>query len=315
MDSIDINGLDKPWTRITFGCWQIAPSGGWGDLCTAEEADRVVKQAFEGGIRAFDTAEGYGDGESERRLAKALGQNKNDVLIISKIWPDADLTFSAYQQRLDATLKALGRDFVDVYLMHWPADEFREADNSRKMVELMVGLRESGKARAIGLSNFRAPDLERLGEGVSEFVVNQVPYNLLQREYEGETRRLCEKAGMGYMAYSPTGRGLFGGRLDNDARKAPTRQQYYLFQEPYFSKTRQARETLAEIARECNTSPINIAVAWVVAQPNVTTAVVGSRKADQIKEICGAGGLTLTPDQLHRLNDVSDRFQQAATSA
>ncbi len=311
MQSVKVEGLDKPWTRITFGCWQIAPSGGWGDLCSAEEADRVVKTAYEGGVRAFDTAEGYGDGESERRLSKALGSNKDDVLIISKIWPDADLTLPAYTERLDNTLKALDRDFVDVYLMHWPSDDFNNTANARKMVELMVALRDSGKARVIGLSNYRAEDLKRLGDGVSEFAINQVPYNLLHREYEGETRDLCQQAGISYMAYSPTGRGLFGGRVDDEARKPPTRQQYFLYREPYFSKTGPALDTLTEIAKELGTTPINVSVAWVNAQPNLTTAVVGSRKWQQIKEVCPAGDLVLSADHMERLNAVSAEFQTA----
>ncbi|QPJ60563.1 MAG: aldo/keto reductase [Candidatus Nitronauta litoralis] len=310
MRSLSVEGLGKPWTRITFGCWQIAPSGGWGDLCTAEEADRVVKAAYDGGIRAFDTAEGYGDGESERRLAKALGTNKDEVLIISKMWPDAPFTLPAYTERLDNTLKALDRDYVDVYLMHWPSDDFSNPANAQKMVELMVALRDSGKTRAIGLSNFRAEDLKRLGNGLSEFTVNQVPYNLLQREYEGETIEICQKAGVGYMAYSPTARGLFGGRVDAEARRPPTRQQYFLYQEPYFSRTKPAIDLLAEIALELNTSPINVAVAWVIAQSNLTTAVVGSRKWQQIEEVCPAGDLTLSVEQLERLNAVSDQFQK-----
>ncbi len=310
MQSVNVKGLDKPWTRITFGCWQIAPSGGWGDLCTTEEADRVVKTAFDGGIRAFDTAEGYGDGESERRLAKALGSNKDEVIIISKMWPDAKLTLPAYSERLDNTLKALGRDHVDVYLMHWPSDEFNNPANAKKMVELMVALRDSGKARTIGLSNYRAADLKRLGDGISEFVVNQVPYNLLQREYEGETRELCQKAGMGYMAYSPTARGLFGGRVDAEALRPPTRQQYYLYQEPYFSQTKPALNLLAEIAQELGTNPINVAVAWVIAQANLTSAVVGSRKHQQIQEVCPAGDLQLSLEHLKQLNAVSDQFQK-----
>ena len=106
MRSVACKGLDKPWSVITFGCWQIAPSGGWGDYCTPQEADASVKTALDGGITAFDTAEGYGEGESERRLGKALGSRKNDVLIISKIWPDAALTPAAYQGRLGGHLPA-----------------------------------------------------------------------------------------------------------------------------------------------------------------------------------------------------------------
>ena len=86
MRSISCKGLDKPWSVLTFGCWQIAPSGGWGDNCTPEDAEASVKAALEGGITAFDTAEGYGDGESERRLGKALGSQKNRINP-AKIYP------------------------------------------------------------------------------------------------------------------------------------------------------------------------------------------------------------------------------------
>ncbi|MCH7499740.1 MAG: aldo/keto reductase, partial [Nitrospinae bacterium] len=128
MRSVACKGLDKPWSVITFGCWQIAPSGGWGDYCTPQDADASVKTALDGGITAFDTAEGYGDGESERRLGKALGSRKNEVLIISKIWPDAALTLAAYQERLEGTLRALARDTIDLYLVHWPGSYFNTPD-------------------------------------------------------------------------------------------------------------------------------------------------------------------------------------------
>ena len=74
MKYVKFRGVDKDWSAITFGCWQMAPSGGWGDVCTPQDADAVVKRALEYGITAFDTAEGYGDGESERRLGRALGR-------------------------------------------------------------------------------------------------------------------------------------------------------------------------------------------------------------------------------------------------
>ena len=154
MRSIKVDGLDIPLTALTFGCLQIAPSKEWGDVCSVEEADRVVNTALEGGIMSFDTAEGYGDGESERRLGKALGSRKNDVLIISKIRPDAGLTLEAYQSRLEGTLKALGRDYVDVYLVNWPGMYLDTMEKTRKMCDIMAILKESGKARTVGISNF-----------------------------------------------------------------------------------------------------------------------------------------------------------------
>ncbi len=305
MRSVDCKGLDKPWSVITLGCWQIAPSGGWGDYCSPEDADASVKTALEGGITAFDTAEGYGDGESERRLGKALGSQKNDVLIISKIWPDADLALASYQERLEGTLRALARDTIDVYLVHWPGSYFNTPDKSKKLAEIMIALRDSGKVKAIGLSNFEAEDLTRLGADMSEFVVNQVSYNLLEREYEDQAQELCQNAGVGTMAYSPSARGLLGGRLKADSA---TRQQYEVYQEPLFSHSKEVRNTVLAIAEQLNTQPINVAVAWVLSRPNFVTAAVGSRKPEQIKQFCRAGDLTLSPEQLSRLTAASDAF-------
>ena len=144
MRSKKVEGLNIPWTALTLGCLQLAPSKAWGDVCSADEADRVVKTALEGGIMAFDTAEGYGDGESERRLGKALGSRKNDVLIVSKIWPDAELTVEAYQKRLEGSLKALGRDYVDAYLVHWPGMYLDSMVKTRMMCDAMIALKESG---------------------------------------------------------------------------------------------------------------------------------------------------------------------------
>lgn len=305
MRSVVCRGLDKPWSVITFGCWQIAPSGGWGDYCSPEDADLSVKTALEGGITAFDTAEGYGDGESERRLGKALGSKKNDVLIISKIWPDADLTLASYQERLEGTLRALARDFVDVYLVHWPGSYYNTPDKSKKLVEIMLALRDSGKAKTIGISNFEAEDLSRLGTDLSQFLVNQISYNLLERESEGQMLELCQNAGVGTMAYSPSARGLLGGRLKADST---TRREYEVYQEPLFSHAKEVLKTVEAVAEELNTPPINVAIAWVLSRPNVVTAAVGSRKPKQIKQFCRAGNLDLSPEHLTRLTAASDAF-------
>jgi aryl-alcohol dehydrogenase-like predicted oxidoreductase len=305
MRSVTCRGLDKPWSVITFGCWQIAPSEGWGDYCTPEDADLAVKTALEGGITAFDTAEGYGDGESERRLGKALGSKKNDVLIISKIWPDADLTLAGYQERLEGTLRALNRDYVDVYLVHWPGSYFNTPDKSKKLAEIMMTLRDSGKTKTIGISNFEAEDLTRLGAHLSEFVVNQVSYNLLDREHEGQALELCQNAGVGTMVYSPSGHGLLGGRLKADS---PARQQSEAYQEPLFSHAKEVLKTVKAIAEELNTEPINVAIAWVLSRPNIVTTAVGSRKPKQIKQFCRAGDLELGLEHLSRLTAASDTF-------
>lgn len=308
MRSIKVEGLDIPWTALTLGGLQIAPSKEWGDMCSVEEADRVVKTALECGIMAFDTAESYGDGESERRLGRALGSRKNDVLIISKITPDAVMTFESYLSRLEGTLKNLGRDYVDAYLVHWPGMYIDSMDNTRKLCDVMSALKESGKTRTVGISNFKAKDIILMSDAASLFTVNQVPYNLLHRVYEGEHLRQCEKAGIGYMACSPSARGLLAGRFDEEALKAPARRDYHLYGQSSFNNSQNMRHTVQEIAQEINTAPINVALAWVIQQKNITTAVVGARKVDQVKEFCVAGDIALTSDQLDRLNEESALF-------
>ena len=305
MRVVSCEGLEKDWSVITFGCWQIAPSEGWGDVCSPKEADAAVKAALDQGITAFDTAEGYGDGESERRLGKALGQKKDDVVIISKIWPDAELTLASYQQHLNDTLAALGRDYVDVYLIHWPGGYFDTPDQSARLCDYMKALKESGKARIVGLSNFQEENLVRLGENISLFSVNEVPYSLLDRRYEGKTRELCKNASLGYMAFSPTAQGLLAGRLDQEARNSPVRRHNQFYQEPLYSKSLKVLEVVKQIAGETQSKPVEVAVAWVLAQDNILTAIVGSRKVEQIRDYSGAADLQLTDDQLKRLTDAS----------
>ncbi len=314
MRTTTCKGIDKPWSVITFGCWQIAPSEGWGDVCSSAQADAAVKTALDSGITAFDTAEGYGDGESERRLGKALGHKKNEVIIISKIWPDAELTLAGYQKQLDNSLRALDRDYVDVYLVHWPGSFFNTKEKSTKLCEIMGALKESGKAKTIGLSNFHSADLLRLGEGISHFSINQIPYSLLEREYEGETRKICQNASLEYMAYSPTAQGLLAGRIDRDAKKFPAREMNSFYREPLYTHALKVLDTVKSIAEETQRKPVEIALAWVLKQGNILTAIVGSRKVDQIREFSQAANLELNGDQLERLTTASDAFCQLAHS-
>ena len=310
MRYIKCKGLKKDWSVITFGCWQIAPSEGWGNICSPQSADAVVKKALELGISAFDTAEGYGEGESERRLGKALGHKKQDVIIISKIWPDASLTSNDYHKRLNNALKALKRDYVDVYLVHFPSDYFNNVEQSEKLCKLMEELKKSGKAITIGLSNFMEQDLLRLGKGIEKFCINQVPYNILQRNYEGKTRDICHKNEIGYMAYSPTAQGLLAGRLSIQATSFPARKWNKLYQEPLLTKSKPVRDLINNIADDIRTKPISVALAWVLAQKNIRTAIVGSRKPDQVSDFALAGDLKLSTEHLKQLNNISLSFHE-----
>lgn len=303
-----IKGIDKNWSRITLGCWQIAPSGGWGDICPPEDAERVVRTALEHGITAFDTAEGYGDGESERRLGKALGSKKDSAIIISKIWPDAELTLKAYQNCLENSLKALDRDYVDLYLIHWPGNYFNTHDKSSQLNEFMHTLKKSGKATAVGLSNFQARDLALLGNNLKTFSMNEVPYSLLDRAYEGETLNLCKNAGIPYMAFSPTAQGLLAKPMQREDLEMPTRKHHFLYQDQVYPQAKKVWQTVRDIADELGRKPVEVALAWVLTRDNIFTAIVGSRKPEQVHEFARSSDLKLRPDQLQRLTTASDQF-------
>lgn len=301
-------GIDKDWSNIILGCWQLAPSGGWGgDLCSPKDAEAVVKTALNSGITAFDAAEGYGDGESERRLSKALGSQLDDVVVVSKIWPDAELNEAAYGERLNGTLKALGRDYVDLFLVHWPGEYFNSKEKSARLCDCMGALKASGKAKLVGLSNFKEEDLLRIGDRVSGFSMNQVPYSLLDRSYEGKTRSVCESTSISYMAYSPVARGMLARRLEPSELEYHARQVDDFYRERYKDALK-VFEVVEAVAKEAGCLPVHVALAWVLVQPNIFTAIMGSRKAAQVPEFAAATELVLSNEQLQRLTEASERF-------
>ena len=220
------------------------------------------------------------------------------------------MTSVDYHKRLNNSLKALNRDYVDVYLVHFPSTYFNSIEQSEKLCALMEELKKSGKAVTVGLSNFMDKNLLRLGKGIHEFCINQVPYNILQRDYEGKTRDICQKNEIAYMAYSPTAQGLLAGRLSNEAMAFPTRKLNKLYQEPLLTKSKPVRSLINDIAEEIKTKPISVALAWVLEQKNILTAIVGSRKPDQVSEFALAGNLKLSAEHLNQLNNVSLSFHR-----
>jgi aryl-alcohol dehydrogenase-like predicted oxidoreductase len=203
---------------VGFGCWE---SGGEYGAYEPDEVIRAVHRALDLGVTLFDTARAYGFGRSEELLARALGPRRQDVVVVSKVGleraPDGrylrDSSRATLMAGLEHSLRALRTDHVDLLLFHWP-------DRSRSWAEAMDALLEikrSGKARHIGVSNFRADDL-RASAPLAPLAANQVGYNLFDRRWERDVFAAAGELGIGIMAYGPLAHGLLTGRLAADDR-------------------------------------------------------------------------------------------------
>jgi aryl-alcohol dehydrogenase-like predicted oxidoreductase len=192
--------------------------------------------------------------------------------------------------------------------MHWPGNYFNSREKSARLIEYMLALKQSGKTTTIGLSNFKADDLELLGDSIKEFSLNEVPYSLLDRSYEGKTRDLSKKNDMQYMAFSPTAQGLLARTLNDEDLKLPTRRTGHLFQPSIYPEAKKVWETVRMIANELDCNPIEVATAWVLQQENIFTAIIGSRKPQQVAEFVPAGDLKLSQGHLSRLTETSNAF-------
>jgi myo-inositol catabolism protein IolS len=196
---------------VAFGAWQLTDPAYWGAF-DPQAAERAVHAAIDVGITLFDTAEMYGQGDSERRLGKALESRRGQVLVASKVTPE-NCRPDRLRHACEATLTRLGTDVIDLYQVHWPSRETPFSDTFGEMARL----REEGKIRYIGVSNFGAQDLtEWLKTG--DCVSDQLAHSLLFRATEYAIQETCRESGVGILAYMPLLQGVITGRWTRLAR-------------------------------------------------------------------------------------------------
>ena len=192
-------------SEMALGCWPFVGGDLWGEQ-REEDSIQAVHASLDAGVNFFDTAEGYGEGYSERVLGKALGKRRSQAVIATKVG-GAHLAPSDVISACERSLMNLGTDYVDLYLVHWP-------DHAIPLVDTMGAmnrLKEQGKLRAIGVCNFGVKDLADLLE-IGHIEVDQLPYNLVWRAIEHEVLPKTRDHQIGLMAYSPLAQGLLAGR-------------------------------------------------------------------------------------------------------
>jgi aryl-alcohol dehydrogenase-like predicted oxidoreductase len=280
-------------TTLGFGAWAIGGPWkyGWGPV-DDNESVKAIHAALDHGINWIDTAAAYGFGHSEEVVAKAIGDRPGRVFVATKCGLVSDGKGDAVRdsrpesirKEIEGSLRRLRVECIDLYQIHWHDDTLPVEESWYTLVKL----REEGKVRSIGVSNYDVPLLERC-MNVAPVQSLQPPYSMLYREAERKTLPFCKDHGIGVVAYSPMQSGLLTGRFDV-SKLAPDdwRRGSSMFQEPYLSRAMKFVDGLRPIAARYRKTVGQLAVAWFLSHPALTSAIVGARTAAQVEENIGA---------------------------
>jgi aryl-alcohol dehydrogenase-like predicted oxidoreductase len=264
-----------------------------------------VERAVELGINVFDTADVYGLGESERTLAKALGPRRHEMFIVTKggvrweLQPGEkrartyfDLSPAYLRAALEDSLRRLDIESIPLYLLHAPDGNVP----LEQSLEAVVNLKNAGKVRAIGLSNFPFADIQR-ADALTEIAAVELRYNLLERAPEAELFPWCRHRGIGVLAYGPLAEGLLAGKYSEKSRfdASDRRSRLPHFQADALRKNLGLVERVKRAAAGHSKTAAQIAVNWVLSRDAVTSAVVGVKNVQQLEEMAGSVGWEIDP--------------------
>ena len=297
MRYVEVGGVRV--SAIGLGTWQFGSmEWGYGSAYAEHDALDIVARALELGINLVDTAEIYGQGRSERIVGEAIRDRRDRVFVATKIFP-IGLPLQV-KSRARSSARRLGVDHIDLYQQHWPSPLFPVGATMPRMKQLV----DSGVVGHIGVSNFSLKqwqDAERaLGGPV---LSNQVLFSLVHREPDREMVPWAQKEGRIVIAYSPLGQGLLSGRY----QEAPPRN-FRRFRTNFRAAGR-ARvgplvDALREIASKHGATPAQVALAWLIRQPNVV-AIPGASSVRQLEENVAAADIDLTDDESQRLGSLA----------
>jgi aryl-alcohol dehydrogenase-like predicted oxidoreductase len=311
---------DLDITPIGIGAWAIGGGQwefGWGAQ-NDQESIGAIRTGLDLGINWIDTAAAYGLGHSETVVGRAIGGLRHRPYIFTKcslVWDDAgtishNLQAASIQRECEASLKRLGIDAIDLYQIHWPAWKDAPESASPGSIEEAVGalarLRDHGKIRNIGVSNFNVQQMQR-AQKVAPITSLQPPYSLVATEVEATILPYALSQRIGVIVYSPMGSGLLTGAMTRERIAAMPeddwRKRDRNFQEPVLSRNLRLVDTLRSVGQRHKASPGEVAIAWTLKNPAVTAAIVGVRNAQQAKGNVGAASLELTSDEVAEIED------------
>jgi len=318
MESRRLGNSDLQISVLGVGAWAIGGSGWNGSMGPQNEADSVpaIHAALDHGMNWIDTAALYGLGHSEEIVAQALQGRAHRPYVFTKcerVWDaqgrvGASLKAESIRKECEGSLKRLKTDVIDLYQIHWPEPD---QDIEEGWTE-MARLKEEGKVRCIGVSNFDIAQMKRALK-IAPITSLQPPYSIVTREIEEEILPFCRQNNIGVIVYSPMAAGLLTGAMTRERvanfLAEDWRRNLPNFQEPRLSRNLVLVERLRAIGQRRGRSPGEVAIAWTLRHPAVTGAIVGFRSPRQVEGVIGAAMFRLTSDEI---SEIEEALQQVA---
>jgi aryl-alcohol dehydrogenase-like predicted oxidoreductase len=303
MESRELGKTGIRLSAIIMGTWQTGKAM-WTGIDDAE-SEKAIHAAMDAGVTTFDTAEVYGNGHSEKVLGKAIGSRRDQAEILSKVFSN-HLAYDQVIQACDRSLKNLGTDYLDLYQIHWPPGSFgAKPVPMEETMRALADLKEQGKIRAIGVSNFSLDQLKTIS-AIGSVDSLQPPYSLFWRHVEKETLAWCQENRVTILAYSPMAQGLLTGKFgpDHKFEKGDHRSSNRLFHPDIYPKVSAAVEALRPLAEKKGISLAQLALAWVTAKDGVC-AIAGARSASQSADNAKAGDVQMSDAELAEMDRIS----------
>ena len=275
--------VDPAIRRVTLGASSLdllpmALGGSW-YATEVDDADLIgaMEAAYEGGLRHYDTAAGYGAGRSEDLLGRFLADKRDSVFLASKASPP-ELTAAAMLGMVEQSIKRLGTDAIDLYYIHWP----RAGRDMRPVMEGLEQARRQGKIGAVGVSNFSIPQMRQVEE-VGPIAAHQLGYNLLWRHTETEIIPYCRQRGIAVIAYSALAHGILTGKYGRTPDIAPGDQRHTIlpFRADIWPHVHSGVGKLKDLASDLGLPLPTLAIRWILDRAGITGVVAGARNRSQ----------------------------------
>jgi aryl-alcohol dehydrogenase-like predicted oxidoreductase len=321
MKTRKLGWTDLNLTTIGLGTWAIGGGDwtwGWGPQ-DDEESVAAIILASEKGINWIDTAPAYGLGHSEEIVGKALKKLPRRPIVATKCGIEWDnnrkstheLKGESIRREVEASLKRLGVDVIDLYQIHWPEPD-SELEPAWQQIANMV---KEGKVRYAGVCNCSIEQLKRI-QPIHPVASLQPPYSIIERGAEDSgLLDYCREHNIGVVAYSPMQKGLLTGKFNKQrVQELPAedhRRNDPNFQEPRLTANLDLVKKLTILAKRHGKTPAQMAIAWVLRRPELTAAIVGARRPSQVEETVLAGDLELSPEDINAIDGLLVKYRKA----